>query len=215
MRLGLSGLLLLLVGEAALATPAWPDLEAMAAARKSHPFPNIAVPSNATMPRMPDPGIPPSLDLRRLTKPAELSTQQASSEAPTLLVFVTLALPRASLERLIAQAEQARAVVLLRGLHAKSMRETLKTIEGLRGQHQIRIEIDPESFTRYQISTAPSVVLLLTARSMQCQEGTAPQESYLKVAGDVSLDYALERMQRLRPTAGPQISPLLARLAPR
>ena len=167
------------------------------------------------MPRLPAIVSPPALDLRRLTNPTELSEQQASAEAPTLLVFVTLALPRASLERLLAQAEQARAVVLLRGLHARSMRETLKMIEGLRGQHQIRIEIDPESFTRYQISTAPSVVLLLTARSMQCQAGAAPQETYLKVAGDVSLDYALERMQRLRPTASPQISPLLARLAPK
>ena len=50
-------------------------------------------------------------------------------------------------------------------------------------------------------------------RPESCAAGTcAPPEGYLRVAGDVSLDYALEHMQRAAPGFTAEAAPFLARL---
>ena len=92
------------------------------------------------------------------------------------------------------------------------MRETLRAIADLRGAHKLRIELDPEAFTRYSVASTPSVVLPLGTAASQCSTAQAPPASFLLLAGDVSLDYALQSMRRLRPSATPAISPWLARL---
>jgi conjugal transfer pilus assembly protein TrbC len=45
-----------------------------------------------------------------------------------------------------------------------------------------------------------------------CGAGCATPASFVSVAGDVSLDYALETIQRRQPQAAPRAEPLLKRL---
>ena len=73
--------------------------------------------------------------------------------------------------------------------------------------------IDPEAFTRFSVRQAPTFVLTLNdaANDMQgnCRAGCATPASFVSVAGDVSLDYALETIQRRQPEAAPRAAPLL------
>ena len=80
----------------------------------------------------------------------------------------------------------------------------------------IRDSIDPEAFTRFAVRQAPTFVLMLgdAGNDMQgsCRAGCATPSGFVSVAGDVSLDYALETIQRRTPQAAPRAEPLLKRL---
>ena len=85
------------------------------------------------------------------------------------------------------------------------------------GERKLAWLIDPEAFARYGVEQAPSFVLALDegagpgacagARAVTCTAA-----SFLGIAGDVSLDYALESMRRQRPAAAPRIDTILRRL---
>jgi conjugal transfer pilus assembly protein TrbC len=141
----------------------------------------------------------------------------ASGAAPTpLRIFITLDMPRASLQLLTDQAARAGAVLVLRGLKSQSMRQTVAVVQELIGKRRVAWVIDPEAFTRFAVRQAPTFVLTLNdaANDMQgnCRAGCATPASFVSVAGDVSLDYALETIQRRQPQAAPRAEPLLKRL---
>ncbi len=138
-----------------------------------------------------------------------------STHAGALRIFVTLDMPRGSLERLTDQAARTGAVLVLRGLKAHSMRQTLDTVQSLIGERHVHWTIDPEAFTRYGVQHAPSFVLTF-APTPESQGSCATQcpisPSYTKVAGDVSTDYALESMMRRHPQVTTLATSLLQRL---
>jgi conjugal transfer pilus assembly protein TrbC len=141
----------------------------------------------------------------------------SSGAAPTpLRIFITLDMPRASLQLLTDQAARAGAVLVLRGLKSQSMRQTVAVVQELIGKRRVAWVIDPEAFTRFAVRQAPTFVLTLNdaANDMQgnCRAGCATPASFVSVAGDVSLDYALETIQRRQPQAAPRAEPLLKRL---
>ncbi|MBE7524481.1 MAG: hypothetical protein HS109_19170 [Burkholderiales bacterium] len=74
-------------------------------------------------------------------------------------------MPRASLQLLTDQAARSGAVLVLRGLKANSMRETLAAVSSLIGERQVAWVIDPEAFARYRIERAPTFVLSLDDRA--------------------------------------------------
>jgi conjugal transfer pilus assembly protein TrbC len=120
------------------------------------------------------------------------------SAGPDLLVFVSFAMPRASLEHLAADAARADAVLVFRGPKDGSLRKTLQAFEPLarRGAKAI---LHPESFTRHRIEAVP-VYLLGSAGG--CHDTTSCTDG-LRVTGDASLDFVLERMARTdHPLAG-------------
>ncbi|HVR48467.1 MAG TPA: type-F conjugative transfer system pilin assembly protein TrbC [Pseudorhodoferax sp.] len=133
-----------------------------------------------------------------------------------LIVFVSLTMPRPSLERLLDQAARAQATVVLRGFVGGSLRETVAQVQALIGTRQVAVQIDPPAFDRFAIARVPSIVLLRDgARPASCASGTcAAPEDYLQVSGDVSLDYALEHMQRSAPAFQAETALFLARLRP-
>jgi conjugal transfer pilus assembly protein TrbC len=81
------------------------------------------------------------------------------------------------------------------------LRATVAQVQVLIGQRQVAIQIDPQAFDRFAIERVPSFVLVRDGtRPVSCASGTcAPPEAYLRTIGDVSLDYALELMQRRAP----------------
>jgi conjugal transfer pilus assembly protein TrbC len=112
---------------------------------------------------------------------------------PTLLVFVTLAMPEPALRLLVEQAARARAVLVLRGLKGSSLRQTSARVQQLIGTSPAQFNIDPQAFDRFGVQTAPTFVLLKAgAQSTDCLAGAcvAP-DAFASVAGDVSIDYAL------------------------
>ena len=194
-------------------------------ARRKHSLPPIDAPANASSPTgpsvdaLPQPVTRTPIDLEAMARgyasqADAMDAAQELAKGPGLLVFVSLAMPRPTLQRLIEQAARARASVILRGLANGSLRETVAQVQPLIGQRQVAVQIDPQAFDRFAIARVPSFVLVRDGtRPESCAAGScAPPEAFLRTAGDVSLDYALEHMQRAAPAFRADAAPFLARL---
>jgi conjugal transfer pilus assembly protein TrbC len=205
---------------AAAQVPPWPTAQDIDHALKANPFPDANRISLQPIPR------PPRVDLQRSAIDIEALARgkvhlpnagAASGAAPTpLRIFITLDMPRASLQLLTDQAARAGAVLVLRGLKSQSMRQTVAVVQELIGKRRVAWVIDPEAFTRFAVRQAPTFVLTLTddANDAQrgCNAGCATPATFVSVAGDVSLDYALETIQRRTPQAAPRAEPFLKQL---
>lgn len=194
-------------------------------ARRKHSRPPVDAPANASAPSapsvdaLPQPVTRTPIDLEALARgyasqADAMDAAQGLAKGPGLLVFVSLAMPRPTLQRLIEQAARARASVILRGLANGSLRETVAQVQPLIGQRQVAVQIDPQAFDHFAIARVPSFVLVRDGtRPESCAAGScAPPEAFLRTAGDVSLDYALEHMQRAAPAFRADAAPFLARL---
>lgn len=143
-----------------------------------------------------------------------MAQAQGLTAGPGLFIFVSLTIPRATLQRLVDQAARAKATIVIRGFANGSLRDTVTQVQGLIGKQQVAIQIDPLAFDRFAISKIPSFVLVRDGtRPVACASGScAPADSFLRSTGDVSLDYALEHMQRSAPAFAPAAELFLKRL---
>lgn len=118
-----------------------------------------------------------------------------------LSVFVSLSMPRGSLELLVAEAERTGATLVLRGMVDRSISKTMLAVQKLIGSRQVAWAIDPDAFARFQVETVPVFVLTRQgARFEGCgDEACFPQDDYARLAGDVSITYALDAIERLMP----------------
>ena len=225
---------LLLPWAAYAQTSTWPGPEDMARALNAHPFPTpaqIEAQSPRAVPRIPvDPASNPNssaaIDIATMARQGgQLAAPANNAAAPgTLRVFITIDMPRRSLERLVDQASQSGAVLVLRGLKSQSLRETLAAVSDLIGDRHVVWVIDPNAFTRFGVASAPTFVLTLTDETAasgpglasareteppQCGSSCLASTAFVRVAGDVSLDYALEAIAKLSPAAGPRATAIL------
>ena len=146
---------------------------------------------------------------------ADAMTQaQGLATGPGLLVFVSLSMPRPTLQRLVGQAARAKASIVLRGFANGSLRDTVAQVQGLIGSRQVAVQIDPLAFDRFAVTRVPTFVLVRDGtRPVACASGScAPADSFLRTSGDVSLDYALEHMRRSAPGFGPPADIFLKRI---
>jgi len=194
-------------------------------ARQRHRTPSDAelqaapVPASPHIDALPTPAARAPIDLEALAR-GYASQAQAMSRAeglasgPGLLVFVSLSMPQPTLQRLIDQAARTQASIVLRGFADGSLRTTVARVQRLIGDRQVAVQIDPQAFDRYAVTRVPTFVLVRDgARSVACAGGScAPSEIFLRTSGDVSLDYALEYMQRSAPGFGPAAEIFLKRI---
>lgn len=119
-----------------------------------------------------------------------------------LSVFVSLAMPRASLERLVEEAARTGATLVLRGMIGRSLTRTALAVQTLAGSRHVAWTIDPEAFTRFQVDAVPVFVLTRRgARTAGCgADACFAEEEYARLAGDVGIGYALDTMERLAPS---------------
>lgn len=122
--------------------------------------------------------------------------QQRKASRVDLLVLVSLSMPKEALERIIGQAERAQATLVFRGLKGDSMIRMTEEIQSLIGKRNINIAIHPPAFQQFSVTRVPSVVLAKGDASNVMENGCAKADSFVKVAGDVSLDYALDYIER-------------------
>ena len=168
---------------------------------------------------LPQPATPVLVDLEALARgyagQSNAMTQaQGLTTGPGLFIFVSMTMPRATLQGLVDQAARAKATIVIRGFANGSLRDTVAQVQGLIGKQQVAIQIDPLAFDRFAISKVPSFVLVRDGtRPVACASGScAPADSFLRTTGDVSLDYALEHMQRSAPAFGPAAELFLKRI---
>ena len=194
------------------------------AARRKYSMPGDAELRYAPVPTpnveaLPQPLSRTPIDLEALARgyasQADAMTQaQGLATGPGLLVFVSLSMPRPTLQRLVGQAARAKASIVLRGFANGSLRDTVAQVQGLIGARQVAVQIDPLAFDRFAVTRVPTCVLVRDGtRPVACASGScAPADSFLRTSGDVSLDYALEHMRRSAPGFGPPADIFLKRI---
>ncbi|MBL8482876.1 MAG: type-F conjugative transfer system pilin assembly protein TrbC [Rhodocyclaceae bacterium] len=195
------------------------------AARRKYGMPSDAelrsapVPTRPNVEALPQPLSRAPVDLEALGRgyasQSDAMTQaQGLAAGPGLLVFVSLSMPRPTLQRLVDQAARAKASIVLRGFANGSLRDTVAQVQGLIGSRQVAVQIDPQAFDRYAVTRVPTFVLVRDGtRPAACASGSCPPaDSYLRTSGDVSLDYALEHMRRSAPGFGPPADTFLKRI---
>ena len=134
----------------------------------------------------------------RAPDPAAIAQQFGRKQAgetpqgPALLVFVSFSMPAESLLRLAHQAKRADGVLVFRGLAGATLREMVERVEPL-AKTGAAIQIDPEAFTRLGVKTVPTFAL--TQAPASCADRSCNRD-VRRVAGDVSIDFALERLAR-------------------
>ena len=182
----------------------------IARAMHTHPMPQDPPPGPTfTTPRMridalPQPRPTPPVDLGAIAKGYEAASNpiaHAALNGDRLLVFVTFAMPEAALKKLAMQAAQLQATLLLRGLDDGSMVKTVAHAQKIMGERKVAWQIDPQAFDHFAVRQAPTFVLLRAGAPAQaCGAGScfAP-DAYVRVAGDVSLQYALKTIQHRAP----------------
>jgi len=218
---------LLLTGalsHAAAEPPRWPTPEEMDLVRLHRPFPELREIEAQPIPHVPTLNPNPSRpaldieDLARKGAAVRATAQSATTSPATLRVFISLSLPEPTLQRLMDQAADLGVPLLLRGLHRNSMRQTAERIQALLGSRNTGVQIDPDAFERYGVTQVPSFVLAPgngSADPTACAKNTAQckvTEDYLRVSGDVSLDYALQHLIRARPQWAANLPPSLRAL---
>ncbi len=192
----------------------------MERARKKYAMPSdaqlrrVPLPSTPNIGALPQPKTAAPLDLEAIAKGFETNVDltaktQGLATSPNLLVFVSFSMPEATLKRLAEQAGRANATLVLRGFVNGSLRDTVARVQGLIGAGRVPFQIDPQGFERFAIDKSPSFVLVRDgASTSSCASGQCfANDGFVKVAGDVSLDYALESMER----AGPRFAGSAAR----
>jgi conjugal transfer pilus assembly protein TrbC len=120
------------------------------------------------------------------------------------LIFVSFSMPEDSLRSLLSEAGRTGSPLVLRGLVDNSMQRTTARLGELLGTKNGReasaestpsLAIDPTLFERFDVDKVPAFVLPQDTIAPCTPEG-CPVPEHLKVAGDVSLAYALGAMAR-------------------
>ena len=192
-------------------------------ARQSHRMPTdaelarVPVPAAPRIDALPQPVTKAPIDLEALAKGFDNDAAQpafAAKAGPTLLVFVSFAMPEATIGRLLDQAERAGATLVLRGLVNGSLRDTVERMQRLIGERRVAVQIDPQAFDRFSIVRTPSFVLVRDgAASKPCAAGMCiASDQFVLAAGDVSLDYALSFFERSAPAMARDASSFLQRM---
>ena len=178
-----------------------------------------APPNSPNIEALPKPATQIPVDLEALARgyagqSDAMAQAQGLTAGPGLFLFVSLTMPRATLQGLVDQAARAKATIVIRGFANGSLRDTVTQVQGLIGKQQVAIQIDPLAFDRFAITKVPSFVLVRDGtRPVACANGScAPADSFLRSTGDVSLDYALEYMQRSAPAFAPAAELFLKRI---
>ncbi len=163
-----------------------------------------------------------SIEELRKTKgvdPSALAARYQSSQIGTvpaqqsLMVFISTSMPIKALVMLGQQAHATGAVLVLRGLRGAlgTKMAIQKTMEFLQpvAATGANIQIDPESFGRYNVTVVPTFVI--ATKEDSCSTDQCDTKSY-SLAGDVTLQYALEQWSNRGGAIGSQADMYLARL---
>ncbi|PPE67095.1 type-F conjugative transfer system pilin assembly protein TrbC [Caldimonas caldifontis] len=211
-----AGVAVLLLARSVLGAPATPpavtdaDIER---ARQQHRMPTeselarVPIPGAARIENLPQPVTRMPIDLEAISKGfdvqngAQAAAMAPGKAGPKVLIFVSFAMPEPTLQRLVDQAARAGATLVLRGLANGSIRDTVTQMQALIGSRRVAVQIDPEAFDRYGITRTPTFVLVKEdAGNVACAfRACGPSQSFAKVAGDVTLEYAMQYMGRRSP----------------
>lgn len=141
-------------------------------------------------------------------------TLASMKPAPTeLYILVSETMPKAALVKAANQAQQAGGVVVFRGVKGglsegafKRFYETIRPMV----EKGAQVQIDPNIFNRFSATVVPMVVVSTSLEG--CNQIQACEYNADMVAGDVTLDYALEYLAKKDSPMASSAAAFLARL---
>jgi conjugal transfer pilus assembly protein TrbC len=98
-------------------------------------------------------------------------------------VFISSNIPKQSLIQILEQSKKINAEVVLRGFINDSHKVTTEIFQDLINMTQYGVIVDPELFTKYQITQVPTFVI-------------AKGDKYDKLAGNISWQEAIDTITR-------------------
>ena len=143
-------------------------------------------------------------EMDREAYPAPLSAQRnsariarrfaASENSAETLVFMSLSVPAASWRQWAADAARTGSPLVLRGVGAGGLRQTVEAVGERLGGHDAGVVIDPRLFRLFGIERVPAVAVVPggvpPCRSGGCSDDPAPAHDL--VTGNIGLGAALE-----------------------
>lgn len=161
-------------------------------------------PDNLPSPSLPASAAAQVTDIGTVAERFQGYLDQQARGVPTaggLSVFVSLSMPKASLARLVDGAADNRATLVLRGMVDRSIGKTAGAVRKLVGKRRVAWTIDPDAFRRFGVQAVPVFVLTRAGvRPQGCGDDVCLADGdYVRLAGDVDIDYALDAIDRLRP----------------
>jgi conjugal transfer pilus assembly protein TrbC len=179
----------------------------------------VPIPSTPKIDALPQPLTQRKIDLGAIASGYDAIGQPDPAKAglstgPSLLVFVSFAMPEPAIHRLVEQAARSGATLVLRGLVENSLQKTVVRAQRVIGDRKVNFQIDPQAFDRFNVIATPTFVLVKEgAVPAPCAAGTCfDARSYALAAGDVSVDYALRFIQRTSPRFSREADRFLLRL---
>jgi conjugal transfer pilus assembly protein TrbC len=196
--------------------------EMMDAVRARVPTPSMEQVNKQAVPKTPRIEINTKVETVDLAALARKYDEQQQPEQkgylePTLFVFVSFSMPSASLERIIEQAEAAGAVLVSRGLYQNNLSAHAEKVASALKNRRVGWEMDPRLYDEYAVESVPAMVLIKPSRTpneyVSC---TGPElcedRSFVKLTGDVTLDYGLDLIVRQRPDFADTANTFLSRI---
>ena len=112
-----------------------------------------------------------------------------------IYVFVSLDMPKTTIKKLVEDSRRVDGALVLRVFYNGSLKETYNKIAEL-GLSDGNIQINPNAYKKYKVNNVPSFVVVKKTGMYENLdlEGCALPNDYIKISGDVSLKYALEKM---------------------
>lgn len=111
-----------------------------------------------------------------------------------VLVFLSFSMPEKSLNAWLLQCKQSGATPVIRGLIHNSFKETMTVIQALSKKTGVGVQLDPILFKTFDITMVPAVVYVKDTPDCPANMDCKPVD-YDSIYGDVSLDYALEKLR--------------------
>lgn len=117
---------------------------------------------------------------------------------PQLFIAVSFSMPPETLMRLAQQASKVGAHLVLRGVVNNSLQKTVEaTSTFVKRVPDLQFDIDPTVYRRFGIRQVPAFVLTRDNQELKsCSNECDTPDYFVSVAGDVTLDYALEHIAR-------------------
>ena len=114
----------------------------------------------------------------------------------SVMVFVSLSMPRQSLIALLRDANKIKASVIMRGLVHDSFKETVQEIASLvKEADSGGIALDPLAFKKFHIETVPAVVVVSPDHPCLMQQHCDRHRDYDVMFGNIPLSAALKEIR--------------------
>lgn len=158
---------------------------------------HISIPDLPEIGSLPQSEIPAediSVIVERYKDIGRMQAEQARSL--DLLVLVSLSMPDDALRKLAEQAEKADATLVFRGLKENSMTKMGGAIRKILKERNVHVAIHPPAFQQFSVTHVPAFVLASQEAGKVMDDGCARPQTFVKVSGDVTLDYALDYIER-------------------